>query len=98
MGGEINWAKLREERYPNPMVDEDFSRIIHIVKSSSSIFDKQTGEVLGSATTFRYYGGWLVNNSAPYVSPWQCPNSPIDEDYVHSSLSKKIFTRKTSAP
>jgi hypothetical protein len=97
MGGEINWAKLREERFANPTGEEESSKIIHIVKRSSSILDRQTGEVLGSAITFLYVGGWLMNNSGPQVLPWECPTSPINDDYVHSSLPKKIFNRDNSA-
>ena len=95
-GGEINWPMLREERYDNPSVDEDFSRVLHIVRRSSSIRDKQTDDVLGSATTFLYGGGWLVENIGPHVVRWECPNSPSDKNYIHSILLTKIFRREKS--
>jgi hypothetical protein len=92
VGGEINWAKLREDRYANPIErDEDFSKVFHIVKNSSFIRDKQTSELLGSATSFLYYGGWLINNLGLHVSPWECPNSPSEKGYVHSNLPERIF-------
>lgn len=50
----------------------DFSSWAHITKVEGAIQDKATGELLGVATDFSYYGGWVVATIAP-MSPVTCP-------------------------
>ncbi len=50
----------------------DYSRWAHIVKVEGTIQDKKTGELLGIASDFSYYGGWVEARIAP-MSPITCP-------------------------
>ncbi|HSE58047.1 MAG TPA: hypothetical protein VLA99_05035 [Nitrospiraceae bacterium] len=79
-------------RYAQPdKRDHEFSRWAHIVKVESAIRDKQTGELLGTATDFVYYGGWLGARIAP-MSPDTCPNYPNHS--AHSIIWQEIFKLK----
>jgi hypothetical protein len=87
VGGELNREKLLE-RYVNPDIsDEDFSRIFHVGKTSRSIQDKKTGEVLGTSTSFSYSGGWLL-----YLFDGRtitiCPTNGY---FIHGMLWKNVF-------
>ena len=42
-------------------------------KVHSYVKDRNTGQVLGSATSFRYWGGWVRNNSFGHNSASVCP-------------------------
>lgn len=71
--------------------DHSFSRWAHIVKVESAIQDRQTGELLGTATDFVYSGGWLGARIAP-MSPDTCPNYPNHS--VHGIIWQEIFKLK----
>lgn len=71
--------------------DHEFSRWSHIVKIESSIQDKQTGEILGTATDFVYYGGWLGSRIAA-MSPTTCPAYPNHS--VHGTVWRGVFKPK----
>lgn len=55
---------------------------------------KGTNEVLGEATSFLYWGGWVANYSGMHVSAIECPNPPTDENWVHKDFLEKIFRPK----
>jgi hypothetical protein len=84
--GEPNQERLKEA-YPNPAkLQEPFSPQFHIKRSSSLIQEKNTGEILGTATGFSYYGGWFNSYLFPEGPPSKCP------DYlVHGALWNEVI-------
>lgn len=87
--GEPDQERLKEV-YLNPAkLQEPFSPQFHIKRSSSLIQDKNTGETLGTATGFSYYGGWLNSYLFPEGPPSKCP------DYlVHGTLWNQVIKAK----
>jgi hypothetical protein len=71
--------------------DHEFSRWAHIVKVESAILDKETRELLGTATDFVYFGNWLGARIAP-MSPDTCPNYPNHS--AHSIVWLEVFKPK----
>ena len=81
-------------RYAQPdNWDRKFSSIFHIAKSESSIKDKQTGEVLGTATDFSYRGGWLTTFVLVDAAGTSCPTYP--NFGVHSIIWQEVFKSKS---
>lgn len=81
------------ERYAQPdHFDRKFSSIFHIAKSESSIQDKQTGEVLGTATDFSYRGGWLTTLVLVDAAGISCPAYP--RFGVHTVIWQEVFKPK----
>lgn len=64
--------KLAERYVQSSNRTADFSPWAHITKVEGAIRDKETGELLGVATDFSYYGGWVGATIAP-MSPATCP-------------------------
>ncbi|HQY58146.1 MAG: hypothetical protein KA240_07815 [Nitrospira sp.] len=71
--------------------DSEFSPWMHIVKVESSIQAKRTGEILGAATDFVYFGGWIGSRIAP-MSPITCPKYPNHS--VHGIIWQGVFKPK----
>jgi hypothetical protein len=93
VGGEINWAKLRDERYVTPnKLDRDFSKFLHIAKSSTVAQDKENGETLGVATAFWFYGGWLADFLNDHRAQTICP---ADGHLVHGTILEKVVRPMT---
>ena len=87
-GGELNRDKVLD-RYSNENnLDRDFSTLFHIAKSQSSIHERETGKLLGTATSFWYYGGWLLDESNDHGSLTICPT---DGHFIHGNLWHKVF-------
>lgn len=87
--GEPNQDRLKDV-YLNPAkLQEPFSPLFHVNRSSSLVQDKGTGEIFGTATGFSYYGGWLNSYLFPEGPPSKCP------DYlVHGTLWKQVIKAK----
>lgn len=82
------------ERYAQPdKFDRKFSPFFHIAKSESSIQDKQTGEVLGTATDFSYFGGWLTTFVLVDTAGTSCPAYP--NFAVHSVIWREVIKPKS---
>ncbi|HNC84023.1 MAG TPA: hypothetical protein PKV55_16205 [Nitrospira sp.] len=69
----------------------DFSSWAHITKIEGAIQDKETGDLLGVATDFSYYGGWVEATIAP-MSPMTCPGYP--NHVIHDIIWKEIFKQR----
>jgi hypothetical protein len=90
--GEPDQERLKEV-YLNPVKLQDFSSQFHIKISSSLVREKNTGETLGTATGFAYYGGWLSSYVFPQGPPSKCP------DYlVHGTLWRQVVKPKPIHP
>lgn len=62
------------DRFRQPSKTErSFSTVFHIMKHESTIEDKQTGEILGHATSLTYFGGWLNAYLFAEGSSTTCP-------------------------
>lgn len=64
--------KLLDRYVQSSKWNRDFSSWAHITRIEGQIHDKETGELLGVATDFSYYGGWVEATIAP-MSPITCP-------------------------
>lgn len=54
--------------------DEAGSSSLNIRKTLITVKDARSGEVLGTWTSFSYFGGWFENVVSPHVSGRSCPN------------------------
>lgn len=75
--------------------DRTFSTLFHITKNQDLLVDKHTGERLGIATDFWYYGGWLKKKLLPEGASTICPQYPNFS--VSSSLLGEIVRPQTGA-
>ena len=68
-------------------------KVVSVQKIFSLVKDKQTGEILGTATSFAYWGGWVVNHSGLHVTAIKCPEIKMDpyQHSDHSTLVERIF-------
>lgn len=66
----------------------DISTWAHVTKIVGTIQDKQTGESLGTATDFVYYGGWIAARIDP-MSSITCPQYP--NHGIHTAIWQEIF-------
>ena len=67
--------------------EQQVSSILRIKKYSELVSDRNTGELLGTDTTFHYFGGWFVNHFSPDVSGTHCPIGHDD----YSRFLKTLF-------
>jgi len=91
--GEPDQSKLSEAYFYQTKLHESFSPLFHITKSSGLLQERQNGMILGTATAFSYYGGWINANIFPQGPPSRCP------DYlVHGALwTQVVKPRRTSS-
>jgi len=90
-------GKKLSARYSQPnKYDRDFSSIFSVRKIESSIKDQRTAEILGTATDFSYYGGWINANLFPQGPPDTCPQSPNHS--VHTLIWREVIKPKTDSP
>lgn len=78
---EISIAKFSDEK------------VLNVQKITSVVKNKQTGEILGTATSFNYWGGWVYRNSGLHVGAVECPETKI-EPYapsIHATLLENVF-------
>lgn len=54
--------------------DEAESSSLNIRKTLITVKDARSGEVLGTLTSFSYFGGWFENLVSPHVSGRRCPS------------------------
>lgn len=68
-------------------------KVVNVQKIFSLVKDRQSGEILGTATSFAYWGGWVVNNSGMHVTAVECPRTKMNpyEPSSHSTLLEKVF-------
>jgi hypothetical protein len=93
VGGELNRPKL-QERYQ--LGDERRVKPWNVTEVYFFVKDKQTGELLGSATSFTYYGGWLRDSLEEHRSLANCPQEESDPNFLFT-LPEKIFKRLKAA-
>jgi hypothetical protein len=87
--GKADDQKLAE-RYPHvTRFDRNFSPTFHIAKTESTIQDKQTKEILGTAANFSYRGGWLTTFVLVDATGSSCPTYPSFG--MHSDVLEKVF-------
>jgi len=60
---------------------------VHIRKLESRAWDMSTGEILGTATSFLYYGGWMLAEHLDGGTRKKCPfNDVIESAAMHQNL------------
>jgi hypothetical protein len=69
-------------------VDESLYPILRIRKATTKVWDIRTGEILGSMTSFIYYGSWLSYCMYGFAIT-ECPKD--DYTRLHSSLLYKVL-------
>lgn len=83
--------KLLDRYVQSSKWNRDFSSWAHITKIEGAIQDRETGELLGTATDYLYGGGWINSRIAP-MSSTTCPNYPNHS--IHSSIWAEVFKLK----
>ncbi len=97
-GGELNYSLAREKYSINYFERTTVGKICDIEKLQTSIVEKTSGDVLGSATSFNFKGcwfkNWAVRNFAnPSVSK-KCPSSKKTEEKNHyHSIVYDVFIK-----
>ena len=66
---------------------------LRIIKAETTIRSISTGETLGEAVTFLYYGPWWLEMIQEYVKPVKCPGEVIDGNKtgIHTSILKEVL-------
>lgn len=83
--------KLVERYVQSSKQTPDYSLWAHITKVEGTIRDRETGELLGVAMDFTYYGGWVEATIAP-MSPITCPRFP--NHVIHDIILQEIFKQR----
>lgn len=83
-----------KDRYEIAVAKNDSLRILGVQRRHSYVKVKRTGELLGEATSFLYWGGWIANSSGLHITATECPTKPTNPDYVHSPFLEKLFPLK----
>lgn len=92
--GKLDDQKLTE-RYPHvTRFDRNFSPAFHIAKTESTIQDKQTKEILGTAANFSHRGGWLTTFVLVDTTGASCPAYPSFG--MHSAVLARVFRPNTN--
>lgn len=83
-----------KDRYEISIAKFADQKVVSVQKIFSFVKDKQTGEILGTATSFAYWGGWVVNHSGLHVTAVECPETKMNpyEPSDHSTLLGKVFS------
>jgi hypothetical protein len=71
--GRLDEKKLLERFDMQLTMDRTFSKIFHMTKHQGFLIDKESGEHLGTATDFSYFGGWLHTTILIEAAPDPCP-------------------------
>lgn len=76
-GGELKLAKVRP-LFTISRKEETLSGQFHVDRLINSLAHKQTGEVLATATTIKFYGGWVQDTISGHTSPALCPDDNFE--------------------
>lgn len=85
----------KEIEKPSSKYEISLTKTIHLVKqpfemqkSYSYVKDRDTSKIIASATSYRYWGGWVRNTSFGHNPASSCPS--FDES--HGGLLKNLFS------
>jgi hypothetical protein len=85
--------KRLSDRFVQPHeFDKGFLPLFHIARFESTIQDKQSGEILGRATSLSHYGGWLSAYLFPLGNATTCP------ERVHTAIWGEVIKPKKIVP
>jgi hypothetical protein len=85
--------KRLSDRFVQPHeFDKEFSPLFHIARFESTIQDKQSGEILGRATSLSHHGGWLSAYLFPLGNATTCP------ERVHTAIWGEVIKPKKIVP
>ena len=85
--------KKLADRFTQPhQFDPAFSPLFHITRFESTIQDKQSGEVLGRATSLSHSGGWLSAYLFRLGNATECPKR------VHTAIWMEVIKPKKILP
>jgi len=72
-GGELKLARVRQ-LFADPSRQEHVSQLLHVDRYTTVLQDKQTSEILATATTVEFYGGWAQNLISEHSPSALCPD------------------------
>jgi hypothetical protein len=90
--GQPDQNRLAERYKGGSRFDANFSRLFNIKKVQTYVEEKLSGEILGTAILFHFYGGWLTSSLFPEGAPSSCP-----EFKVYDDLWKEVIKAKRNA-
>ncbi len=88
--GQPDQTKLAGQFEQPDQLDKEFSTLFHIWKFESSIREKNTHEVLGTAISFSHGGGWLFTTLLPQGSKDTCP----EHHSAHTDIWREVIKPK----
>jgi hypothetical protein len=91
--GRLDEKELQKRFERQTSIDRGFSKLFHITKHQLAVRDKQTGDQLGTATQFSYFGGWLYTTILIEAAPNPCPQFHPDP---YESIWREVVRPKTS--
>lgn len=86
--GRPDESKLSDRFAQSHRFYREFSTLFHIMRFESTIKDKQSSEVLGSATSLSHFGGWLVAYLFPLGNATTCP------ERVHTAIWSEVIKHR----
>lgn len=88
----VAWTKPKE---PRSRYEVSMIRTSHVIQAPfkldkvySYVKDRKTNEIVASATSYRYWGGWVRNNSFGHNSATVCPSFQDS----HGAIENMIIT------
>jgi hypothetical protein len=70
----VNWDSHLGKTYPLKYKPGTYSLFFHIDNAEYEFVDAQSGQVLGEAIDFGYWGGWMRRNLSPNNTATGCIN------------------------
>ena len=80
--------------FVDPSRHEPVSRLFHVDSYTTFLKDKQTDEILATATTIEFYGGWVQNLISEHSPSALCPDDNFE--IQGNSLWNNTFKRQQS--
>ena len=68
----VDWDSHLGKKYPLLYKAGTYSSVLYIDNAGYKFVDKQSGQVLGEAVDFRYWGGWIARNFSPHNTATSC--------------------------
>ncbi|MGE3154320.1 MAG: hypothetical protein AB7G48_16325 [Nitrospiraceae bacterium] len=90
--GRLDEKELQKRFDRQTSIVRGFSKVFRITKHQLSILDRQTGDKLGTATQFSYFGGWLHTTILSEAAPDPCPQFSPDP---YEKIWQEVFRPKT---
>lgn len=90
--GQPDEKELAELYAQTTKFDRKFSAIFNIARTETTVFEKQTNEVVAVGKNFSHHGGWLTQLILPDATGTSCPAYP--HFGMHGITMQRVFRPK----